>query len=59
MKTVRLFDLLSYDGQTWQVVAQDGPQLALKELVSGRIRKIGVAELGSAARSGDSFGHAA
>ncbi|SLH82327.1 integrase family protein [Mycobacteroides abscessus subsp. massiliense] len=45
MKTVRLFDLLSYDGQTWQVVAQDGPQLALKELVSGRIRKIGVAEL--------------
>lgn len=45
MKTVRLFDMLSYDGQTWQVVAQDGPQLALKELISGRIRKIGVAEL--------------
>ncbi|GAT02584.1 integrase family protein [Mycolicibacterium fortuitum subsp. acetamidolyticum] len=45
MKTVRLFDMLSYDGQTWQVVAQDGPELALKELISGRIRKIGVAEL--------------
>lgn len=45
MKTVRLFDLLSYDGHTWQVVAQDGPQLALKELISGRIQRIGVAEL--------------
>jgi putative transposase len=45
MKAVRLFDLLSYDGQTWQVVAQDGPQLALKDIISGRIRKIGVAEL--------------
>ncbi|MGV0700819.1 Mu transposase C-terminal domain-containing protein [Mycolicibacter sinensis] len=45
MKTVRLFDMLSYDGHTWQVVAQDGPQLALKELISGRIQRIGVAEL--------------
>lgn len=45
MKTVRLFDMLSYDGYTWQVVAQDGPELALKELISGRIRKIGVSEL--------------
>ncbi|SKU05398.1 integrase family protein [Mycobacteroides abscessus subsp. massiliense] len=45
MKTVRLFDMLSYDGQTWQIVAQDGSELALKELTSGRIRKIGVAEL--------------
>ena len=45
MKAVRLFDLLSYDGHAWQVVAQDGPQVALKDLISGRIRKIGVAEL--------------
>ncbi|KUI42946.1 integrase [Mycobacterium sp. GA-1199] len=45
MKSVRLFDCLQYDGQTWQVVAQDGPELALKELMSGRIRRIGVAEL--------------
>lgn len=45
MKSVRLFDCLQYDGQTWQVVAQDGPELALKDLMSGRIRRIGVAEL--------------
>lgn len=45
MKSVRLFDCLQYDGQTWQVVAQDGPELALKGLMSGRIRRIGVAEL--------------
>lgn len=45
MKSIRLFDCLQYDGQTWQVVAQDGPELALKDLMSGRIRRIGVAEL--------------
>jgi hypothetical protein len=45
MKSVRLFDCLQYAGQTWQVVAQDGPELALKDLMSGRIRRIGVAEL--------------
>jgi len=45
MRSVRLFDYLQYDGQTWQVVAQDGPELALKALISGRIRRIGVAEL--------------
>jgi len=45
MKSVRLFDYLEYDGQSWQVVAQDGPELALKDLMSGRIRRVGVAEL--------------
>lgn len=45
MKSVRLFDCLQYDGRTWQVVAQDGPELALKDLMSGRIRRIGVGEL--------------
>ncbi|WP_204807177.1 Mu transposase C-terminal domain-containing protein [Mycobacterium riyadhense] len=45
MKSVRLFDCLQYDGQTWQVVAQDGQELALKDLMSGRIRRIGVTEL--------------
>jgi hypothetical protein len=30
---VFVFDCLQYDGQTWQVVAQDGPELALKDLV--------------------------
>ena len=45
MKSVRLFDCLQYDGQAWQVVAQDGPELALKDLMSGRIRRVGVVEL--------------
>lgn len=45
MKSVRLFDYLQYDGQAWQVVAQDGLELALKELMSGRIRRVGIAEL--------------
>lgn len=45
MKSVRLFDYLQYDGQAWQVVAQDGPELALKDLMSGRIRRVGVSEL--------------
>jgi putative transposase len=37
MRSVRLFDCLQYDGHSWQVVAQDGPELALKNFVSGRI----------------------
>ncbi len=45
MRSVRLFDCLHYDGHSWQVVAQDGPELALKNLETGRIRRIGVAEL--------------
>lgn len=45
MKSVRLFDCLHYDGHTWQVVAQEGPQLALKNLQTNRIRRVGVAEL--------------
>lgn len=45
MRSVRLFDHLQYDGQSWQVVAQDGPELAPKDLVSGRIRRVGVGEL--------------
>jgi hypothetical protein len=40
-----LFDCLQYDGNSWQVVAQDGATLALKNLTTGRIRKIAVAEL--------------
>ena len=40
VKSVRLFDFLQYDGQSWQVVAQDGPIPALKNLTSGRIRKV-------------------
>jgi putative transposase len=45
MRSVRLFDYLQYDGHSWQVVAQDGPELALKNLVSARIRRVGVGEL--------------
>lgn len=45
MKTVRLFDCLQFDGGSWQVVAQEGASLALKNLVTGRIRRLSVAEL--------------
>lgn len=51
MKSVRLFDFLQFDGHSWQVVAQDGAELALKDLVSGRIRRVGLGEL----LSDDSF----
>lgn len=42
---MRLFDCLRYDGDSWQVVAQEGATLALKNLMTGRIRKVAVAEL--------------
>ncbi|WP_236056946.1 hypothetical protein [Mycobacterium sp. SM1] len=45
MRSVRLFDCLQYDGNSWQVVAQAGTTLALKNLTTGRIRKVAVAEL--------------
>lgn len=45
MKSVRLFDFIQFDGVSWQVVAQDGAELALKNLSSGRIRRVPVAEL--------------
>ncbi|WP_078322431.1 Mu transposase C-terminal domain-containing protein [Mycobacteroides chelonae] len=45
MKTVRLFDCLQFDGASWQVVAQDGTTLALKHLVTNRIRRLDIAEL--------------
>jgi putative transposase len=45
VRSVRLFDCLQYDGNSWQVVAQDGPTLALKNLATGRIRRVAVAEL--------------
>jgi putative transposase len=45
VRSVRLFDCLQYDGNSWQVVAQDGVTLALKNLTNGRIRKVAVAEL--------------
>ncbi|GAA1754329.1 Mu transposase C-terminal domain-containing protein [Nostocoides vanveenii] len=45
MKSVRLFDFISYDGDSYQVIAQDGARLALKSLTTNRIRHVGVAEL--------------
>ncbi|WP_139361047.1 hypothetical protein [Mycobacterium sp. D16R24] len=42
---MRLFDCIQYDGHGWQVVAQDGNILALKNLTSSRIRKISVPDL--------------
>jgi hypothetical protein len=45
VKSVRLFDFIQFDGASWQVVAQDGVELALKNLATGRIRRVPVAEL--------------
>ncbi|WP_427017758.1 Mu transposase C-terminal domain-containing protein [Pseudarthrobacter sp. P1] len=45
MKSVRLFDFIQFDGASWQVLAQDGTELALKNLSTGRIRRVPVAEL--------------
>ena len=32
MNSVRLFDFIAYDGDSYQVIAQDGARLALKSL---------------------------
>jgi len=32
MRSVRLFDFIEYNACSWQVVAQDGPLLALENL---------------------------
>ncbi|MHC6595197.1 transposase [Arthrobacter sp. C152] len=45
MRSVRLFDFLQFDSASWQVVAQDGTELALKNLATNRIRRVPVAEL--------------
>lgn len=45
MKSVRLFDLIEFEGTPWQVVAQEGRSLTLKNLTTRRIRRIGVADL--------------
>lgn len=45
MKSVRLFDYISFDGDSWQVVAQDGPELALKSLSTNRIQRVPVTDL--------------
>ena len=45
MRSVRLFDCLQYDGNSWQVVAQDGATLVLKNLTTARLRKVAIADL--------------
>ncbi|WP_059389652.1 hypothetical protein [Arthrobacter sp. Hiyo1] len=45
MRSVSLFDYIEFDGVSWQVVAQDGSELALKNLTTGRIRRIPVTDL--------------
>ena len=45
MKSVRLFDYIAYDGDSYQVIAQDGARLALKSLTTNRVRHVGVSDL--------------
>lgn len=45
MRSVRLFDCIEYDGHSWQIVAQDGNIVALKNLMTSRIRKVQIPEL--------------
>ncbi|MGC4174017.1 Mu transposase C-terminal domain-containing protein [Demequina sp.] len=45
MRTVRLFDYLSYEGDSYQLIAVDGAVLALKSLSTNVIRHVGVSEL--------------
>lgn len=48
MKSVRLFDFIRFDGDTWQVVKvalREGPMLTLRSLTSHRRRKVLLATL--------------
>jgi putative transposase len=45
MRSVRLFDFIEYDGTSWQVVAQEGSIIALKNLATNRIRRLPVLDL--------------
>lgn len=45
MKSVRLFDYISFDGTSWQVTDQDGALLILTDLSNGNTRQITVADL--------------
>lgn len=42
---MRLFDCLQFDGASWQVVAQEGTALSLKNLTTARIRSVDIADL--------------
>lgn len=45
MTRVRLFDFIEFDGQPWHVVAQEGTDLALRNLGTNRIRRVPVLDL--------------
>ncbi|MGV0594960.1 Mu transposase C-terminal domain-containing protein [Mycolicibacterium porcinum] len=45
MRSVRLFDFIEFDGASWQVVAQEGTDIALKNLATNRIRRLPVIDL--------------
>lgn len=45
MKSVRLWDFIEFRGQPWQVVAQEGPKVALKNLNSSEVTKVAVTDL--------------
>lgn len=45
MKSVRLFDYIKFDGESWQIVSQNGPILSLQSLGSSRIRHVNITDL--------------
>lgn len=45
MKSVRLFDYIMLEGESWQIVTQNGPKLSLQSLSSSRIRHISITDL--------------
>lgn len=45
VRSLRLFDLIEFDGQVWQVVAHDGPRVALRNQVTQRIRNVELSSL--------------
>ena len=45
IQVVRLFDYISFDSASWQVAAVDGTTVALKNLATGRIRKLPILAL--------------
>ncbi|GAB2514739.1 Integrase core domain protein [Corynebacterium atrinae] len=45
MKSVRLFDYLHFDGDSFQVIALEGTTLSLMSLTTNRVRHLGVSEL--------------
>lgn len=45
MRAVRLWDVIEYEATSWQVVACEGTELALRSMMTGSIRKVVAADL--------------